>query len=81
MTIRATSINAEIDGVPLLSNMSIEIVPGEVLALVGPNGAGKSTLLNVLSGDLNPVQGSVFYNERNISQLDVVVPTPSWVIT
>jgi len=71
MTIRATSINAEIDGVPLLSNMSIEIVPGEVLALVGPNGAGKSTLLNVLSGDLNPVQGSVFYNERNISQLDV----------
>ena len=71
MTIRAISISAEIDGIPLLSDMSLEIVPGEVLALVGPNGAGKSTLLSVLAGDLNPVQGSVFYNKRNIAQLDV----------
>ena len=71
MTIRAISISAEIDGIPLLSDMSLEIVPGEVLALVGPNGAGKSTLLSVLAGDLNPVQGSIFYNERNIAQLDV----------
>lgn len=71
MTIRAISISAEINGIPLLSDMSLEIVPGEVLALVGPNGAGKSTLLSVLAGDLNPVQGSVFYNKRNIAQLDV----------
>ena len=71
MTIRAISISAEIDGIPLLSDMSLEIVPGEVLALVGPNGAGKSTLLSVLAGDLNPVQGSIFYNKRNIAQLDV----------
>ena len=71
MTIRAISISAEINGIPLLSDMSLEIVPGEVLALVGPNGAGKSTLLSVLAGDLNPVQGSIFYNKRNIAQLDV----------
>ena len=70
MTIRAISISAEIDGIPLLSDMSLEIVPGEVLALVGPNGAGKSTLLSVLAVDLNPVQGSIFYNKRNTAQLD-----------
>ncbi len=38
------------DQVSLISQVSIEVRPGEVLALIGPNGAGKSTLLNALSG-------------------------------
>ena len=71
MTIKAVSIDVAINGKLLLANASLEIVPGEILALVGPNGAGKSTLLRALAGDLKPTSGNVFYDSRNLNQLSV----------
>lgn len=47
------------DGREILGGIDLDILPGEVLALVGPNGAGKSTLLSVLSGDQDPSEGMV----------------------
>jgi len=49
--ISARNVGVEIDGVTILAGVDLDIVAGEVLALVGPNGAGKSTLLGVLAGD------------------------------
>src|SRR5271166_1903938 len=42
-----------------LSDCTLEIPPGRVVALVGPNGAGKTTLLNLAVGLLAPTSGSV----------------------
>jgi iron complex transport system ATP-binding protein len=41
----------------ILSDITLDVLPGEVLALVGPNGAGKSTLLSTLSGEVVPTLG------------------------
>lgn len=42
----------------LLSDVSLTVPPGEILAVVGPNGAGKSTLLQVIAGAIRPSTGS-----------------------
>ena len=46
-------------GNPVLKDVSIELRPGRVHALLGENGAGKSTLINILSGALAPDSGTV----------------------
>lgn len=67
--ISATDVGVAIDGAIILKAVGLDIVAGEVLALVGPNGAGKSTLLGVLSGDRRPSTGEVSYDGRPVSSL------------
>lgn len=50
-------------GQPVLHDISLDIRPGQVLAIVGPNGAGKSTLLAAMAGDLVPQQGRVLLDD------------------
>jgi energy-coupling factor transporter ATP-binding protein EcfA2 len=50
------------DGNTVVSNLSLSLFQGQVVALIGPNGAGKSTLLKLLAGILKPVHGEIRYN-------------------
>jgi ABC-type multidrug transport system ATPase subunit/pSer/pThr/pTyr-binding forkhead associated (FHA) protein len=53
-------------GRQLLSDVGIDIRPGELIAVVGPSGAGKSTLLKVMTGELTPSSGSVTYDGLDV---------------
>ena len=57
MSLRLTGVSARLGGHPILHDITMTVVPGELVALVGPNGAGKTTLLSVMSGDVEPASG------------------------
>src|SRR5699024_7472484 len=58
-TIVLSDVGCRRGGRQVLSGVSLEVVPGRLLALVGPNGAGKSTLLALMCGDLPLDSGEV----------------------
>ena len=57
--LRLTSISKRFPGVQALDNAGLEVLPGEIHALLGENGAGKSTLINILSGAQQPDSGTI----------------------
>ena len=71
MSIEANSINIDLNGRPILKDVSIKIRQGEVLSVIGPNGAGKSTLLKSLAGDIRPTNGEIYYDKRNINKVNI----------
>jgi iron complex transport system ATP-binding protein len=52
----------------LIEDMSLDLAPGEFLAVIGPNGAGKSTLLGALAGDRPLAKGRVLLDDRPLGQ-------------
>ena len=75
----------EIDKVPILSDISLPVNSGEVLALVGPNGSGKTTLLRAITGEQSVKSGSVEFTRehfahwapRELAQRMAVLPQKS----
>ncbi|RVA21679.1 sugar ABC transporter ATP-binding protein, partial [Mesorhizobium sp. M7D.F.Ca.US.004.03.1.1] len=55
-------ITKHFSGVTALSDVSLDIRPGEILGLLGENGAGKSTLLKILSGVMPPSSGHIIFD-------------------
>lgn len=51
----------------ILSNINLEIKSGCLHSLLGKNGSGKSTLLQILTGDLKPKTGNIFFNDKKIN--------------
>ncbi|CAA9543105.1 MAG: Ribose ABC transport system, ATP-binding protein RbsA [uncultured Thermomicrobiales bacterium] len=65
--LRMAGITKLFPGVVALRDVSLEVFPGECLALVGENGAGKSTLMKILSGVYAPDAGEIFLNGEPVA--------------
>ncbi len=57
------------EGHPVVKDVSLEIGPGEIVGLLGPNGAGKTTTFYMIVGIESPDEGSIFWNNIDISSL------------
>jgi simple sugar transport system ATP-binding protein len=65
--LEARGISRMFGSVVALSDVNLEIRPGEVVGLVGDNGAGKSTLLKILCGALRPSAGELLSDGRPVT--------------
>ncbi|PKN71466.1 MAG: branched-chain amino acid ABC transporter ATP-binding protein [Deltaproteobacteria bacterium HGW-Deltaproteobacteria-12] len=62
-------VHAGYDGVPVVFGITLEVMPGELVAVVGANGAGKSTTMRSIAGLNNPLTGVIRFEGRDISRL------------
>ncbi len=58
------------EAVSVLSDLTLEIFPGESVAIIGPSGSGKSTFLNILGTLDRPTSGQVLFDSQDLSRLD-----------
>lgn len=68
--LRVEGVAVAYQGVRALRGVSIEVGPGEVVALVGANGAGKTSLLNSIMGLVRPYEGSITVHGVQIAALE-----------
>lgn len=74
-TLVMNGISKSYAGVAALTDVSLDVVAGEIHALLGENGAGKSTLMGVASGATQADAGTITFAGESIASLDPAVAT------
>jgi heme exporter protein A len=64
-----------------LRNISLQIAPGECVAIFGPNGAGKTTFLRILSAITRPTSGEIFINGQSLREATTSIQRQLGVIS
>lgn len=64
--LRLEDVHARYGAIAALRGVSVDVQPGELVALIGANGAGKSTLLSAVAGIVRPHQGRIEFNDESL---------------
>jgi ATP-binding cassette subfamily B protein len=59
-------VNLEVDGLPILQDISFKVEPGETIGILGSTGSGKTSLINMLSRFFDPTSGEVLLDGVNV---------------
>jgi ATP-binding cassette subfamily F protein uup len=84
LVIEARNISKRFGDRPIVSDLSLKVARGDRIAFVGPNGAGKTTLIKLLTGALEPDEGSVrLGTQLEMASLDQrrAALKPDWTVT
>ena len=65
--LQVDKINVYYEKIHAIKDVSFEVNPGEVVALIGANGAGKTTTLHTITGLIRPESGSITYTKKGAS--------------
>ena len=63
------NISLAFGGVKAITNISFDILKGEIRAIIGPNGAGKTSMLNVINGFYHPQEGTITFRGEKRSRM------------
>jgi branched-chain amino acid transport system ATP-binding protein len=63
------NLRKEFGALVAVDDVDIQVRPNTIHSIIGPNGAGKTTFFNLVSGNLDPTAGRVFYKGRDITKL------------
>ena len=69
MLLQITDVTKAFGGLVAVNGAGLDVEEGEILGLIGPNGAGKTTLFNMISGEIQPDNGSITFNGNDITGL------------
>ena len=78
--LEVSSLKAGYGRRPVLNGVSIDVAPGQIVALFGHNGAGKTTLLKSVLGSVQPTAGTVTFNGHDITKTSAVQNAKAGVV-
>ena len=67
--LQVKNLSKSFGGLKAISDCSLKIKKGSITGIIGPNGSGKTTLFNLISGNLKPSQGTVLFNNEDITNI------------
>jgi iron(III) transport system ATP-binding protein len=72
--VRISGLTKRYGDVAAVESLSLDVAPGELVALLGPSGCGKTTTLRLVAGFLKPEGGEIWVGDRCVSSASSVVP-------
>jgi branched-chain amino acid transport system ATP-binding protein len=80
VTLRIDKLSAGYDGPPVIRDVSLQVAPGEVVALLGANGAGKTTTLRAISGLITPVAGTITLGGEDLAGMSATARVRAGIV-
>lgn len=73
--LRTENLSIKFGGHTAVNQMNFEMPENHFKSIIGPNGAGKTTFFNLISGELKPTEGKVYFKNEDMSRLSSVERT------